>query len=588
MVVVLFLLPWWYNRTTTVPSEKVSLDAISAFIENDKVEVAKLDDSKRRIELTLSDDKRVYAGYPDGYGKDLVESLRPNRVRIEVGEVTQPNVLLGLLFGFLPFLLVGVLIWSLSKRLSQGGLRGMAGNNKGQIAEVPETRFTDVAGCDEALEDLREVVEFLQEGARYERLGARVPSGVLLVGPPGTGKTMLARATAGEAGVPFFALSGSDFVEMFVGVGASRVRTLFEKARKAGRAIVFIDEIDAIGKKRGGGGFGGGANDERENTLNALLVEMDGFIQSGVVVIAATNRVDVLDAALLRPGRFDRRVMVGLPDRRGREKLYDMYLEQKTLEEGVKCHDLSVKLAKRSTGMSGADIAAVVNEAALGAAKRSNTGGVGEADLNEALERVALGRERRSAHISERAQRITAWHEAGHTTVSLMLEHASKPERVSIVPRGGAGGATWFAGDEDEHFQTRREACANLAVSYGGRAGEEILLEGDYTQGASGDIAQATRLAEHMVFEWGMSEYGLVRVEKDRLLERDDTAHRAVRELLEDAIQEARRVLFENHDILKAVAEALLENETLGRDELDEIKSSVLQKRSESGAHADT
>jgi cell division protease FtsH len=334
MVVVLFMLPWWYNRTTKVPAEKVSLDEITAFIENDKVEVANLDEGKRRIDLTLSDEKRVYAGYPEGYGKELVENLRPNMVRIEVGEVTQPNMALGLLVGFLPYVLVGFLIWRLSKRLGQGGLRGMAGNNKVQVAEVPETRFKDVAGCDEALEDLREVVEFLQEGERYERLGARVPSGVLLVGPPGTGKTMLARATAGEAGVPFFALSGSDFVEMFVGVGASRVRTLFEKARKAGRAIVFIDEIDAIGKQRGGG-FGGGANDERENTLNALLVEMDGFIQSGVVVIAATNRVDVLDAALLRPGRFDRRVMVGLPDRRGREKLYDMYLEQKTLEDGV-------------------------------------------------------------------------------------------------------------------------------------------------------------------------------------------------------------------------------------------------------------
>jgi cell division protease FtsH len=584
MVVVLFLLPWWYNRTTTVPAEKVSLDEVTAFIENNKVEVAKIDEAKRRIELTLSDNKRVYAGYPDGYGKDLVESLQPNHVRIEVGEVTQPNMALGLLFGFLPYVLMGFLLWTLSKRLSQGGLRGMAGSGKGQIAEVPETRFKDVAGCDEALEDLREVVEFLQEGERYERLGARVPSGVLLVGPPGTGKTMLARATAGEAGVPFFALSGSDFVEMFVGVGASRVRTLFEKARKAGRAIVFIDEIDAIGKQRGGG-FGGGANDERENTLNALLVEMDGFIQSGVVVIAATNRVDVLDAALLRPGRFDRRVMVGLPDRRGREKLYDMYLEQKTLEEGVERHDLAVTLAKRSTGMSGADIAAVVNEAALGAAKRSNTGGVGEDDLNDALERVALGRERRSAQISERAQRITAWHEAGHTTVSLMLEHASKPERVSIVPRGGAGGATWFAGDEDEHFQTRREACANLAVSYGGRAGEEILLDGDYTQGASGDIAQATRLAEHMVFEWGMSEYGMVRVDKDRIIERDDAAHRAVRELLEDAIQEARSVLHENHDVLKAVAEALLENETLGREELDELKRDVLAKRDTGATH---
>lgn len=575
VILALFAVPYLYQRQEQATKTKVRLDEVISYVQDGKVEEAKIDEAKRRIEVTLKDgEKVVYAGYPDGYGGDLVEKLSEAKTPVEVGEVTTSGLPMQLLFVFGPYLLMGFIIFSVFKKVSSGGgIKNAIVGSKNQV-EVPETRFKDVAGCDEAVEDLREVVEFLKDNERYERLGARVPRGVLLVGPPGTGKTLLARATAGEAGVPFFALSGSDFVEMFVGVGASRVRGLFEKARKAGRAIVFIDEIDAVGKQRSGG-FASGANDERESTLNALLVEMDGFEQSGVIVLAATNRADILDQALLRPGRFDRRVTVGLPDRKGREKLFEIFLEKAKLVEGAEPSVLARDMAKRSTGMSGADIAAVCNEAALGAAKDAAVTGIGRDHLDDALERVALGRERRSVEVSERAGRITAWHEAGHAVVAMMTEHAMKPERVSIVPRGGAGGATWFASEDDEHFQTKSEALANLAVSYGGRAGEEILLDGDYTQGAAGDIQQATRIAEHMVFDWGMSEYGLVKVERDRRLESDDEAGKYVRELLDGAITDAREVLRENRALLEAVAEALLEQETLSREDLQRIKESV-------------
>ena len=575
VITALFVAPYLYRHQTQVAPTELRLDQVMSSIEGGKVSEAKLDDSRRRILIKTADGTESFSGYPDGYGAKLVEKLSAKSIPTTVGEVEQSSVALALLLNFLPILLIGGALFFVSKRIGGGGMRTMAASNRTNPAEIPPARFKDVAGCDEAVEELSEVVAFLQDPERFERLGARVPHGVLLVGPPGTGKTMLARATAGEAGVPFFALSGSDFVEMFVGVGASRVRTLFEKARKAGRAIIFIDEIDAIGKQRSGG-FASGANDERESTLNALLVELDGFVESGVVVIAATNRADVLDQALLRPGRFDRRVQVGLPDRKGREELFGMYLGQKKIDDSVDAELLATSLARRSTGMSGADISAVVNEAALMAAKQSDEAGVTELDVHDALERVALGRERRSAEISVRAQEIVAWHEAGHAVVAMCLQDASKPERVSVVPRGGAGGATWFAGDEDEHFVTRSQAVANLAVAYGGRAAEELLLDGDFTQGASGDIAQATSRAERMVFEWGMSSYGMVRVDRDRFMDTDDKARAAVRELLENAIEQAREVLSQNAALFRAVREQLAEKETLSAEDLSAIRAGVV------------
>jgi cell division protease FtsH len=454
-------------------------------------------------------------------------------------------------------------VW-VTKKMPGSGLMNLAKNTKDAVA-VPDTNFADVAGANEAVEDLREVVEFLKANERFERLGARVPKGVLLEGPPGTGKTLLARATAGEAGVPFFALSGSDFVQLYVGVGASRVRSVFEKARKSGRAIVFIDEIDAIGRARSTG-TGGGAHEERENTLNALLVEMDGFEASGVVVIAATNRADILDAALLRPGRFDRRVPVTIPDRKGREELFELYLDDASLAETESPKDLAERLASRSMGMTGADISAVVNEAALSAAKDGSEG-IEARHLHDALERVALGRERRSITVSDWAKKVTAWHEAGHALCAMYTDGSWKPERVSIVPRGAAGGATWFSTD-DETFITRSSAFAELVVGLGGRAAEELILDGDITQGASNDLAQATARAERMVCDWGM--YGtLVRVNRDRLMGEDAKYVRErVEALLQEAMDMARALVAEHRESLDAIAEALIERETLDRDEL--------------------
>jgi cell division protease FtsH len=545
-----------------VPAEVVA--------EGVRVERASMDAAGNELVLELGDGTKRVTGFPDSYADELLDTAEANGIEVVITGRTEPNPVFSLLATLLPVaLIMGVIVWSM-RRMGGGAMK--VGRSQREKVEIPTTRFADVAGVDEAVEDLREVVEFLRDPDRFERLGARTPRGVLLAGPPGTGKTLLARATAGEAGVSFYALSGSDFVEMFVGVGASRVRSAFEKARKDGRAIVFIDEIDAIGKARGNRSTTN-SNDERENTLNALLVEMDGFERSGVVVVAATNRADVLDEALLRPGRFDRRVMVAPPDRKGREQLFGMYLGRTTLDAGLDVASAAASMAARSIGMTGADVAVVVNEAALAAAKEG-AAGVGREHLDDALERLALGRARRSREVSEQAQRITAWHEAGHTVCSLAVPGALRPERVSIVPRGGAGGATWFAGD-DESFVTRSQAMAALVATLGGRAAEERLLDGDVTQGASGDLKQATGRAERMVCDWGMTGT-LAAVRREQLL---GDGGAVIRGRVEDVLQASMsfaRVLLERHEtLLAAVAEALLEHETLSREDLEGIVAKV-------------
>lgn len=447
-------------------------------------------------------------------------------------------------------------------RVSAVGTRESVGSGKKGTA-VPETRFSDVAGCREAIEDLREIVDVLKNPDRFRQLGARAPKGALLVGPPGTGKTLLARAVAGEAGVPFFSAAGSDFVEMYVGVGARRVRDVFEKAKKAGRAIVFIDEIDAVGRRRSETATTGGET-EHENTLVALLNELDGFQSSNVIVLAATNRPDVLDAALCRPGRLDRRIHVGLPDVAEREQILGVHTRNKPVAKSV---DLAT-VARRTTGMSGAQLEHVCNEAALLAARAADSE-ITAPHLFEAVEYVAMGRPRRSSIVTPEDRRVTAWHEAGHTVVALKHPFADPPVAVSIVPRGQAGGVTWMA-PRDSQLLSRSDLRARLVVALGGRAAEEMLLDGEHTAGAASDLAQATEIAQAMVDRFGMTDRGL----SVRPLASEDSSTR-VDNLLEDALREAREILLSNHELVEAVANALLERDDLAEEDLLRLAGST-------------
>jgi len=440
--------------------------------------------------------------------------------------------------------------------------------------------FKDVAGVEEAKDEVQELVEFLRDPKKFQKLGGRIPKGVLMVGPPGTGKTLLARAIAGEADVPFFSISGSDFVEMFVGVGASRVRDMFEQGKKSAPCIIFIDEIDAVGRHRGHGV--GGGHDEREQTLNALLVEMDGFdTQEGVIIIAATNRPDVLDPALLRPGRFDRQITVNLPDVKGREEILRVHSKKVKLAEGV---DLAV-VARGTPGYSGAELANVINEAALLAARRGLKG-ITLAELEEARDKVRWGKERRSLALSEKEKTNTAYHEAGHALLLELLPHTEPLHKVTIIPRGPSLGSTMWLPEEDKYTNRKNELLASLAVKMGGRVAEEIVF-GDVTTGAAGDIKMATAMARKMVCEWGMSEklgmveYGehedYVFLGRELTRNRDyseataEEIDREVRRLLDDAYQTAKHTLIANRDHLDAIAKALLEYETLDGSQIKEL-----------------
>ncbi|MEX2620110.1 MAG: AAA family ATPase [Egibacteraceae bacterium] len=511
-----------------------------------------LQDRVHTATVELTDGTLAESSYPEGFSAALVESALAADVEVTVerGSAMPPGALVARL-GVFGVLGLGLFLLLRARLRSTG----MLGSRPRQVTS-PATRFADVGGAEEITDELREVVAYLRDPDQFSHLGARAPKGVLLVGPPGTGKTLLARAVAGEADVPFFSLSGSDFIEKFVGVGASRVRGAFTEARKSARAIVFIDELDAIGKSRGGGLT---SNDERDNTLNQLLVEMDGFAESQIVVLAATNRPDTLDTALIRPGRFDRQVSVGPPDRAGREAILRLHFGDRPLG----AIDLA-EAARRTPGFTGADLANLVNQAALAAGRDAATR-IDQRHVDAAIATVMLGPERRSLEVLQRDREITAWHEAGHAVAAFLEPHAMDPAGVSIVPRGHAGGVTWMTGD-DHQFLLAPQARAQLVVAMAGRAAEELVYGAAYTQGASGDLRSATGLATRMAAEFGMSELvGPVFIHEDdrRLGETADVLRRAVRELLVAALEGARELLIGNRVLLDAVAEELLQHETL-------------------------
>ncbi|HTD67004.1 MAG TPA: ATP-dependent zinc metalloprotease FtsH [Candidatus Limnocylindria bacterium] len=514
----------------------------------------------------------------------LDDSLDRQLRRSGLFEPKRPNTLVqNMLMGLLPFLLIGLLIWFVFiRQIKMAGKGALSfGKSKARLLakEKNKTTFKDVAGIEEAKDEVSELVEFLKDPKKFQKLGGRIPKGILMVGPPGTGKTLLAKAIAGEADASFFSISGSDFVEMFVGVGASRVRDMFEQARKHTPCLIFIDEIDAVGRSRGVG-LGGG-NDEREQTLNALLVEMDGFdTQEGIIIIAATNRADVLDPALLRPGRFDRRITVNLPDVRGREAILKVHARNVKLDPSV---DLSVT-ARGTPGYSGAELANLLNEAALLAA-RTGKKAVGQAELEEARDKVRWGRERRSLAMTDENKKLTAWHEAGHALVNVLLKHTHPLHKVTIIPRGPSLGSTMSLPKEDILNYQRRELEDMIAMTMAGRIAEQIV-SGDVSTGAGGDIQQATNMARAMVCQYGMSDkLGMVQYSEDDefFLGRDMMRRKSyseataqeidseVRAFIKAQFQRAHDLIHSHRDKLEVIANSLLEYETLDGAQVEEI-----------------
>lgn len=557
------------------------------YLDEGSVEEITFVEGDQEMRATLDDDTQVRAKWLGEQGGRLVQQaereVRANQLKTYDVEVPQQSVLTQFLFAFLPILLIiGVFIFFLMRFQGGGGgvMKFAKSKAKLMTKDTPQTTFTDVAGCDEAIEELGEIKEFLQEPAKFQAVGAKIPKGVLLYGPPGTGKTLLARAVAGEAGVPFYSISGSDFVEMFVGVGASRVRDLFEQAKENAPAIVFIDEIDAVGRHRGTGM--GGGHDEREQTLNQLLVEMDGFdVRGGVILIAATNRPDVLDPALLRPGRFDRQIGVEAPDLKGRETILNVHARGKPIGPDVDMNSV----ARRTPGFSGADLANVLNEAALLTA-RNNAKIIDNASLDEAIDRVMAGPQKRTMLMNERERLVTAYHEGGHALVAAALPQSDPVHKITILPRGRALGYTMVLPDEDKYSQTRAELQDKLAYMLGGRAAEELVFHNP-TTGAGNDIEKATNLARAMVTQYGMSErLGAVKLGEENsqpFLGRDIGHSRNYSEAVASAVdeeiaglilrahQEAFDILEENRDVLDALVVELMEVETLDKGEVARI-----------------
>jgi cell division protease FtsH len=571
---------------------QVSTTKAISQITSGNVDKAVLEDKEQQLKLTLKDpakadgQKQIFTSFPAQAGDDVFNVLRTSNVDFET-KVTQESFLSQILLFAIPLVLLGLLLLWMMNNVQGGGNRVMNfGKSKAKQLnkDMPKTTFGDVAGADEAVEELYEIKDFLQNPGRYQALGAKIPKGVLLYGPPGTGKTLLARAVAGEAGVPFYTISGSDFVEMFVGVGASRVRDLFEQAKQNAPCIIFVDEIDAVGRQRGAG-LGGG-HDEREQTLNQLLVEMDGFdARGGIILIAATNRPDILDPALLRPGRFDRQIPVSVPDLTGRRKILKVHSKGKPMAQDA---DLD-SLAKRTVGMSGADLANVLNEAALLTARQNGTQ-IDSLALEESVDRVIGGPARRSRIISEKEKKITAYHEGGHALAAWAMPDLEPVYKLTILPRGRTGGHALVVPEDDKGLMTRSEMIARLVFALGGRSAEELVFH-EPTTGASSDIEQATKIAKAMVTEYGMSaKLGAVKYGQehgDPFLGRSmgtapDYSHEVaqgideeVRKLIEAAHTEAWEVLNTYRDVLDDLVVELLDKETLQRKDLERIFSRV-------------
>ncbi len=556
--------------------------------------------TEQEIRITTKDGQKLRAAYIEGQQVELVKTLQEKTDSKLIPDgydvnISRPSLIGTLISTLLPFILIAILFLFLMNSVQGGGSRVMNfGKSKAKLIskDTPKSTFADVAGCDEAIEELGEIKEFLQEPAKFQAVGAKIPKGVLLYGPPGTGKTLLARAVAGEAGVPFYSISGSDFVEMFVGVGASRVRDLFEQAKANAPAIIFIDEIDAVGRHRGAG-LGGG-HDEREQTLNQLLVEMDGFdVRGGVILIAATNRPDILDPALLRPGRFDRQISVEAPDLMGRHKILQVHARGKPMAQVV---DL-MAVARRTPGFSGADLANVLNEAALLTA-RQNKKLLDDDALDEAIDRVIAGPQKRTRLMSDKEKKITAYHEGGHALVAAALPGTDPVHKVTILPRGRALGYTMVLPDEDKYSTTRSEMLDKLAYMMGGRAAEELVFH-DPTTGAANDFEKATGLARAMVTQYGMTErLGAIRFGSDAnepFLGRDLGHQRdyseqvaaqvdaEVRALIDTAHQEAFDILVENRDVLDNLVLELLEKETLDKEQVARVFEPIRRREMRPG-----
>ena len=592
VLLVLFMVFKHFDRTISSNVTSVPYSEFLDDIRSKQIKEATVDEIGRTITATTTEGKKVktqMAVYDRGIWSDLVN----NGVKFDIKQPEEQSFLLQALFNWFPMLLL-IGVWVFFMRQMQGGGKGGAfsfGKSKARMLDDTNNNvtFADVAGCDEAKEEVSEIVDFLKDPTKFQKLGGRIPRGVLMVGPPGTGKTLLARAIAGEAKVPFFTISGSDFVEMFVGVGASRVRDMFENAKKHSPCIIFIDEIDAVGRHRGAGM--GGGNDEREQTLNQMLVEMDGFEpNSGVIVIAATNRADVLDKALLRPGRFDRQVTVGLPDIRGREQILNVHMRKVPIAPDVKA-DI---IARGTPGFSGADLANLVNESALFAARR-NKRLVEMQDFEDAKDKIYMGPERKSMVMREDERRNTAYHESGHAVVAKLLPKADPVHKVTIMPRGNALGLTWQLPEHDQISGYKDKMLEEIAILFGGRIAEEVFV-GQMSTGASNDFSRATKLARAMVTRFGMSDSLGVMVYEDSQQEgyfggasktiseaTQQKVDAEIRSILDAQYAISRSLLEQNRDKVEAMTKALLDWETIDADQINDIMSGQEPRPPKSG-----